>query len=103
MATTRGTIRQLAEARSTMATGLEQAIAALGAAYCAYRHATRVLEMRVNADLERHVHPAITLHLASAGLSEFLERRLVGTAAPLAEVVDRQHRLLGVPSNGGAE
>jgi hypothetical protein len=52
--------------------------------------------MRVNVDLARHLHPAISIHLGRAGLTDFLERRLVGTAAPLAGLVDRQHRLCGL-------
>jgi hypothetical protein len=103
----RGTMTQLADTRVAKAIALEHAIGALGLTYAEYRQATRVLEMRANAELERGLHPAISLLLGRAGLQDFLERKLTGAAPSLAGVVDRQHRLAGVISNarvsGGAE
>ena len=91
-----GSTAQLAEARVHAAGHLQTAIEALGGAYKDFQRATRALECRANVDLERYLLNAITLHLAQAGLDEFLERKLAGASAPLAGLVEQQHRRVGV-------
>ncbi len=95
----RRTDTELAEARAVSASALEAAIADLGSAYAAYREATGAIETRLHAELERALHPAITLHLVKAGFSEFLDRKLTGPAPSLVFVVERQHRRSGVTAD----
>ena len=93
----KATTEELALARAEAAEQLDAAIAALGTAYQAYASATNVLEFRVNVELSRYIENPIILHLAKAGISPFLERRLVGTPLPLRSLVEAQHRKTDVP------
>jgi hypothetical protein len=90
---------ELARARAEAAERLETAIAALGSAYRAYAQATSALEFRLNLDLARYLEPPIVIHLAMrGGLTDFLERRLVGPPANLRALVEAQPRRNRVPS-----
>jgi hypothetical protein len=87
----------LAQAPAECAERLEAAIAKLGEAYRDYAHATRVLEAAVQQDLARYLEVPIVIHVAErGGLTNFLERRLVGTPADLRALVEAQHRRNGV-------
>jgi hypothetical protein len=86
--------QDLAVARAQAAEQLEAAIRVLGTAYAAYTRATAALEARTQQDLGRYLENPIVLRLVQAGLSAFLERRLVGTPAALRALVEAQHRTL---------
>jgi hypothetical protein len=88
--------QELALARCDAAERLEAAVAALGVAHAGLVKATNALEMRTDLDLGRALDLAIILHLSKAGLGAYLERRLVGPAPSLRELVERQHRKTGV-------
>jgi hypothetical protein len=82
----------LARAREQAADRLEQAIRDLGDAFRTYSAATAELEHASGEELSRYLEAALCMHLSAAGLSSYLERKLVGTPAPLRALVDGQHR-----------
>lgn len=91
MWTSNAQLAQLAEARVRAGAQLEAAIEALGHAYADYQRATQALEFKTNVDLGRYLDAGITMHLAQAGLSAFLERKLAGVAPPLSTLIEQQH------------
>ena len=87
----------LARERAEAAADLETAIVSLGLAYEGYQRTTQQLADLVHADLARRLEVPIVLHLARAGLSSLLERKLhAGTPASLRTLVDEQHEQLGL-------
>ena len=90
--------RDLARAREEAADQVEAAIVSVGIAYREYERLTTVLSERTGADLARRLEGPIMLHLAQAGLSAFLERKLVGTPGSLRALVAEQHDREGIPS-----
>lgn len=88
--------RDIAMARECLAVDLEIAIADVGRSLRAYERETATLSERTGVDLAPAVEPIIVRHLAKAGLTRFLERKLVDAPASLLTVVEDQHRhLLG--------
>jgi hypothetical protein len=85
-------ITDLITARLDAADALETKIAALGTAYKAYLEATAALEQRAGVDLSRYLDVPIVLHLARAGLREFLESKFAGTPPPLRVTCENQHQ-----------
>jgi hypothetical protein len=61
-----------------------------------YDQLTSALSDRVHADLAWHLEVPIVLHLAKAGLSEWLERKLRGEHGALRALVEEQHERPGV-------
>lgn len=92
------TTHELAQAREQAAADLEAAIVALGVTCREYERLTTALGDRVQADLARRLEVPIVLHLARAGLSGFLERKLTGTPGSLRALVREQQARLGLPS-----
>ena len=83
----------LAHAREESAAALESAIGALGAAYRQYVRDTAALSARVGEALAWQLEIPITLHLARAGLAEFLDRKvpLTGRLVSLRGLVEHHH------------
>lgn len=77
--------------REQAAGTLEDAIAAVGAAYRAFGQATTALGARLGLDLAPKLEGPIVLHCAQAGLGPLLERKLTGTPASLRALVREQH------------
>ena len=90
------TVRDLAQARLAAADVLQAAISTLGDAYVKYLEATTALAQRTGLELESYVRGPISLAMARAGLSAFLEQKFVGTPPGLRAVVEHQHRKLGL-------
>jgi hypothetical protein len=90
------TLSDLVRRRLDAAAALETAIARLGDAYRAYAEATSALEERTRTELARGLENAITMHLADAGLSSYLERKFSGSAPVLATLIENQHRTLAI-------
>ena len=90
------TTNTLAHAREQAAEDLQLAIEAAGGAYRAYQAATQQLGDRVGADLAMRLEVPIVLHLARAGFSGFLERRLAGTPGSLRAIVATEHAREGL-------
>ena len=91
-------VQALARAREQDAEDVEVAIALLGAAYQRLQRTTQQLDARIGADLSRRLDAPIVLHFGQAGLSAFLERKLVGTPGSLRTLVAEQHDRAGIPS-----
>ena len=95
------TIRESALAREYLALALETEIAEVGRALRAYERETTTLSEHTGVDLATAIEPLIIRHLAKAGLTRFLERKLVDTPAALLEAVERQHgEALGLAPSG---
>lgn len=88
------TARELAARRVDAVCHFEAAVAVLGDAYRALEATTQALEHESGQELARYLEVPIVLHLARAGLSVFLERKLAGTPASLRALVENQHRRL---------
>jgi hypothetical protein len=58
---------------------------------------TQQLGDRLGADLARRLEGPLVLHLARAGLSALLERKLTGAPSSLRLLVEEQHQRAGVP------
>jgi hypothetical protein len=92
----RASTQELALARCVAAEEFQAALDAVRLAGGRLEKATNALEMRINQELGRGLEHAVILHLSKAGLTQYLERRLVGPAPQLRELVERQHRLTGL-------
>jgi hypothetical protein len=97
------TTPELARAREHAAADLDTAIAALGVAHEEYQRTTQQLGDRVGADLTRRLEVPIILHLAKAGLSVLLDRKLQGPVAPLCDLVVDEHARLTLTDRADME
>jgi hypothetical protein len=89
-------VDELARTREQAAERLEHAIAALGAAFTDYANLTATLGDRLGTELARPIDTLVAMHMARAGLSSFLERKLQDQPGPLKRLVAEQHARLRV-------
>jgi len=74
----------------------QAAIGTLGDAYVKYVEATTALAQPTGLELESYLRVPISLAMAKAGLSAFLEQKFVGTPPGLRVTVEAQQRKLGL-------
>lgn len=91
-----GSVADLTQSREDFAADLETAIVAVGFAWRAFERVTQALGDLVGEDLQRRLEVPIAMHLNRAGLSEFLERKLVGAPGALQAIVREQHDRLAL-------
>ena len=90
---TPATVADLAHAREEATADLDAAIRVIGVAYGDYQDTTQALSDRLGVDLFGRLDVPIIHALVRAGLTRFLERKLVahGSAMSLRALVEEQH------------